>query len=449
MMLSILCISWFLEILLIQSCVALVNRAKYNIFKRENGNFVLVRHGGHALDIPDLETIKELGFDGNNATLISDEQLLLFKRTEKVPSLKHANQWADEKMRVVADRIYAFDPANYWVESHYLIGHGTQLRSYNPSMLRLQNGRILFCWRSTDYDSQVLFGWYHLHNHTITPEPSIKIQNSVVLKGSKSPMQDDGRLIALNNTVIVTFSGVFDKLLIAQMYATGIYNEVTNTIDFAKDSSKMFKFPENQKNWTPFIYKNELHLFHSLNPVFVVKANGPDPSAVDDNNQNLLSVVTVSKLDKVLNLPWDGKLYGEHLRGGTPAIMLRGKLFSVFHTQTSFINGLFTYFMGAITFCPEPPFQIHSISAVPIIKKHLYDGPWDTKKINYVLYPMSAVVEDASEKHIYVSMGYQDKNGYLIKLEVDGLFDHMELVNHCDGGSGGGGEVSGNVSSTV
>lgn len=49
-----------------------------------------------------------------------------------------------------------------------------------------------------------------------------------------------------------------------------------------------------------------------------------------------------------------------------------------FHTRSIIQAGSkrFTYFMGAMTFCPEPPFHVHSMSQYPILETNMYDGPW-------------------------------------------------------------------------
>ncbi len=410
----------------------IVSLKGFNVYMKENGKYIFVRHNQIVHDVPDLETIEELGFDNKSVAKIGNDVVASFKVGSPIHSLKPVTNSPDEKMELRIEKILAYDPAEYWTESHYIAGNDKILRSYNPSISKLHNGKIVYCWRSPTDPSIIYFGWYNMNNHTITPDPRIKIDNSVLYQGQRSPMQEDARIIQLNEkTIFVTYCGVLGGLIVGQMYATGTYDEATNMIDFRRDSSKMFKFPENQKNWTPFIYKNELHLFHSLNPVHVVKSGGPDPS-IDAHNSNIDSVKIVSKLHKEHHLSWDGKLYGEHFRGGTPAVMLRGKLFALFHTQLAFVGKMLTYFMGAITFCPEYPFQIHSVSRVPIVQKKLYEGPWDTGGINYCLYPMGVVIENSTEKHIYVSMGWQDVHAYVIKLEVDGLFASMDIVNHCN-----------------
>ena len=67
--------------------------------------------------------------------------------------------------------------------------------------------------------------------------------------------------------------------------------------------------------------------------------------------------------------------------GGTSTIFVNGIYLSFFHTrQHGPAAGVDHYFMGALTYCPHPPFHIHSMSEFPIvIDPTWYEGPWMNK----------------------------------------------------------------------
>lgn len=44
-----------------------------------------------------------------------------------------------------------------------------------------------------------------------------------------------------------------------------------------------------------------------------------------------------------------------------------------------------TYFMGAATFCPSYPYNIHTMSAHPIVQRSLYEGTAVNHLINIIL----------------------------------------------------------------
>lgn len=299
--------------------------------------------------------------------------------------------------------------------------------------------KVLMCWRSGDDNSVLEMGWFNLGDHVVTKEPKMTV-NPLVIEPDTSTMED-ARVIEINNrTIAVVFSGSFSRFSMLlpnyrgtmQLLAYGTYNDATGLYDFVdskgQSTTRWLKYPENQKNWTPFLYQGELHFFQSINPIHVVKAVKTTTSDTD----KILGVETVVKAESHTTLPWNGKIFGGHIRGGSSIVMIRGVMLSFFHSEIQFtdINPLKSYFMGVVTFCPNPPFNIHSMSAYPILKSGLYEGKWANRYCNYVMFPMGVVV-DEKEEYLYVSIGYQDRYGIVIKMEIEGLFDSLDLVSEC------------------
>jgi hypothetical protein len=88
----------------------------------------------------------------------------------------------------------------------------------------------------------------------------------------------------------------------------------------------------------------------------------------------------------LLPLPWRGE-YGSFLKGGTPAILVDGHYLSFFHTESSHTTAINTYYMGAITFCPQFPYEIHSISECAIMGDDWYEEEWSHSSRDYVVFP--------------------------------------------------------------
>ena len=123
------------------------------------------------------------------------------------------------------------------------------------------------------------------------------------------------------------------------------------------------KYGAHQKSWVMLLFDSELYFFQNINPLRVLKYTG-----VDKNN-------STANLDEIyegeyVNLPWK-KIYGDNLRGGTPAILVNNVYLSFFHSVVRFQEPFtqHTYFMGAISFCPRPPFHVHSTSEHPIVQE--------------------------------------------------------------------------------
>lgn len=304
-----------------------------------------------------------------------------------------------------------------------------------------------------------------MHNHSVVADDRMSVQNRIYYNGRYSSMED-GRVIAVNNhTVAVVYSGKFAKFeqnfkgerYDLQILVYGIYNSDLGYVEFGKHEhtqAQWLKYPGDQKNWVPFVHNSRIYLYQSINPVHIVKVSKHSndssgtssstdsstaiaasiTSAEGDSPNMIATVKTFVKEDVPLSLPWNGTEYGQHIKGGTPAIMVRGVLLSFFHTQLSFVKQWRTYFMGAITYCPHHPFQIHTMSPVPIVMKSLYDGPWANKFCNYVIFPMGIVLDD-DNRHVWLSLGYQDRHGYTVKMSIDGLFESMDLVSNCSASS--------------
>ena len=74
------------------------------------------------------------------------------------------------------------------------------------------------------------------------------------------------------------------------------------------------------------------------------------------------------------------------------------------------------------------------MSRLPIVsEKKLYEGPWLFKKVDYVVYPSGIMFDRLNDSFIWVSMGHQDRDAYLLKFEVDTLLRSLEFVSGCNG----------------
>lgn len=160
-----------------------------------------------------------------------------------------------------------------------------------------------------------------------------------------------------------------------------------------------------EKNWSPFVYKNELYISYSFNPHEVLKV---------DLSTGISSPVYSSKRDI---------LYDKGpIRGGTPSLLLDGYYFGFFHSNlliaSESSNGkeMWHYFMGAYLFEPEPPFRVKYISQKPLIHKEFYT------KDNYgkrVIYPGGFIV--AGDK-ILVAYGKNDREVFIAVIDKEKLF---------------------------
>jgi predicted GH43/DUF377 family glycosyl hydrolase len=195
---------------------------------------------------------------------------------------------------------------------------------------------------------------------------------------------------------------------------------------------------QHQKNWVPFEYNGRLLWLESIYPTNVLEVVNEYNATANDSNHEA-DIKIISKGEHVsgeeadrLHRPWLN-YYGLPLRGSTPAIKVRGVYLGFFHTvlMFQFPYKLKTYFMGAYTFCPEPPFKIHSMSQIPIVLPEWYQGAWLTIHTDYVVFPIGLFLEDGDNEHVWLSMGQQDKDGLVLKLHIDELFQRLVNVTEC------------------
>jgi len=153
-----------------------------------------------------------------------------------------------------------------------------------------------------------------------------------------------------------------------------------------------------EKNWTPFIHNNKLHLIYNINPLEVLEF---DP---DTGMCNLISKQPMREMKK-----W---LWGDFLGGGTPLIRRGNEYVGLFH---SFVNeypgrpNVRSYYAGVYTMSVEPPFRLLRISKkplmIPVPDEHLdLRGPDACWRPNCV-YPCGMIEKNGK---IYVSYGWQD-----------------------------------------
>jgi hypothetical protein len=260
-----------------------------------------------------------------------------------------------------------------------------------------------------------------------------------------------------------------------------------------------------QKNWSPFWHNNSLYHIYSIQPWRIVEvidhttsanvAAGEDKLPADrmqpsndsygSPTSTIAAPIRTIALDTNTNtstllreMGWHAKLFGEP-RGGTPAVLLPGGLhyFSLFHTRIIVKGNVnHSYMMGALVFCARPPFSLYAVSNVPIVDGKWYEGSWASRQLDYVVYPMSVLIQDGtgndtqkhqkhhrrhssrphahaqhfahahthaqapshhgagagaifSNKVLIISMGRQDQFGYIVKLDLLDVLGGMRLVN--------------------
>lgn len=211
-----------------------------------------------------------------------------------------------------------------------------------------------------------------------------------------------------------------------------------------------------EKNWTPFDYRDQLYFLSSVWPFQVVHVD-VNTSASWSGQARTISTFPLD-YPSCYQWPWS---IGKDLifRGGTQAVPISSTTFlSIFHSFSSVSpqddNGAMkTYTMGAFTFeavdgnssngssgsaaAPpvgeegssptHPSFRLTAISRSPISHNSWYSGPWVHNPnafgmFDYVVFPMSIMVEGGD---VLIVFGRQDQTTWISRLALGELLGSL------------------------
>lgn len=432
---------------------------RYIVVKSMAGKILLLTFFDDGLrEIPDVETMYEFGYASfENLTILHAGLESMFKKKTPLMSLKYLEypkMSPDDIVRNKIQRIMAIQPPSFITSYIHL------KNVLNPAIISFHN-RTFLSWKTgwgenmytdcnSDLSSDLRFGFLpnDFKSRTkMTSEDFIKVN----LSEKSFPIfknyacKEDPRLIFLDDNtgrnhdkspvralaiLYATFIGGNSRVgTFKQNVIIGTINDTTNTVDVTENYMYDIQGQNrNQKNWMPFVHDQRLLLIQSIRPYQVV-----EPTGNINTDTNVRPVKFVSNFEEY-SIPWKGE-FGYPPRGGTPAIFINGLYLSFFHSVSMFQDqyNLRTYFMGAMTICPHHPYALHSMSMYPIANHSaFYDGAWTSSKIDYVIFPTGVAVDNEDPNYLWVSAGWQDRDSYLLKLEIDGLMRTLEVVNVCN-----------------
>ncbi|MBI2743547.1 MAG: hypothetical protein HYX48_06490 [Chlamydiales bacterium] len=159
-----------------------------------------------------------------------------------------------------------------------------------------------------------------------------------------------------------------------------------------------------QKNWTPFEWNKTLLFSYMINPHEIIYPN-------------LKSGECYRIYETEAPITWE---FGT-LRGSTPAMLVDGEYLAFFHSgilahsDVSWGEECWHYFMGAYTFSASPPFGLTQITTLPIVGKDFYTKSNHLKR---VIFPGGFVT---SGSHIHVAYGKDDCEMWIATLDKEAL----------------------------
>lgn len=238
-----------------------------------------------------------------------------------------------------------------------------------------------------------------------------------------SPSAEDPRLISVNGTAYVIYNAAVytGPRPGRRMYVARLKMPTEQGESFGLDAAKeiLLAHPGRgrrvEKNWTPFVYRDHLHLIYETNPPSVYRL---DESTLDDSGAWAVAHF-VSQSTETVDFSFGS------MRGGTPAVFDAelNQYISFFHSAQDANFGIGRqryYFMGAYTFDKEPPFAIRSLTQDPILIPEPNDAPVGSSRI---VYPQG-LVDDGN--NFVVSYGRNDNSIFLLTFDKRGIYARLK-----------------------
>lgn len=164
--------------------------------------------------------------------------------------------------------------------------------------------------------------------------------------------------------------------------------------------------PKNyEKSWLWFLNNGKLCLLYKAKP-WVVAEFGETWEDVEVHHN-------------AKGLTWR---FGE-IRNGTPPVLVDGLFYSFFHSSLPWKGNYRRYYMGALTFEPEPPYKIVGLTPEPLLAGSQNDI-WQLRKPPCV-FPCGAILR--SGKWL-VTLGVNDLKAGWVELEHASLIEHIKPV---------------------
>ena len=393
----------------------------------QEGKIFLVNRG-EAREILDNVTVETMGYKVNELSKISPALLSQFRKGPPLSEIKFADHSPDEIMRVEL-------ALNRALQKQLILEYFDLGDTENPSVVKFHDRWLMtssWSWGTVEghaADGKVRYKWMNSSKYPIYSEEdylgvtmgtSEFLENESEggdLKGvdARVLLRGPNRLhVAFNNNHPPLNVMAFAEIVLDELSGKLKLDYFCNWIGYNQNSV--------EKNWGPFVYNHTVLYIQRMEPFHVVHVNkgGTDHCAHAES----------FSLSKEWSAPW---WHWGSLRGGTNAILV-GDVYLAFFHSSRMLEGNFmkTYFMGAFTFSSKPPFHVVSLAQVPIMDKKLYTGPWaqfQNRRIDYVAFPTTYFID---EDEIFLSIGHQDRTGFVLRMKIDEVMASMIPVEYND-----------------
>jgi hypothetical protein len=168
-----------------------------------------------------------------------------------------------------------------------------------------------------------------------------------------------------------------------------------------------FKKQRREKNWSPFVFNNKLHVLYG--PGKVVEYTGDTPTRV------------------YLSAPPKVGTSKEEIRGGTQLVQHKEYLYTIFHIRDT-LPKVVVYWTGLMELDATPPFAARRWSRSALWKPHLVDDtmvpPKPFTSDMQVTFPTHLEID--SDGNVLVLAGYHDVTDQVIRFNLNNVLQFIE-----------------------
>lgn len=278
---------------------------------------------------------------------------------------------------------------------------------YNPAVIESNHGLELIFRYDSVYDKTT--NKYHTGLYQVQLNEDLDVASSVTKINTGSLSSEDPRLFTCQNKQFLLYNDLSYSSTPRSrlMYLSSLESEIKNPIKLDLGMSLV------EKNWTPFIYNDELHFVYKIFPHKIITTS-------DLSNPKLEFIKSYLEEQN-----YDFWKWGEP-RGGTPAIEYKGQFLSFFHSSFK-ENEKIIYVFGAYTFENKPPFKITGISPYPILFKEAYSSAIinTADRNKRVLFP-TGLVKDKQSDDLLVFCGENDAAIRVLRIDGTKLLESLK-----------------------
>lgn len=231
----------------------------------------------------------------------------------------------------------------------------------------------------------------------------------------------DVRLFNADKKTYMVYSDKVSSSKRDMFIADVIFNKDELQIDKVRALKYLQGGYKDEKNWTPFVYKNDIYFIYKTHP-FIILHWAPETNEITEAFEHKESFEEQWGLGEI--------------HGGTPAIYVKDldAYLTFFHSSVPYREQsqsnakvhsalLRIYYVGAFIFQAEPPFKLLAYTQMPLSSKDFYKE----RDVNHhIIFPCGLIEE---EDRFLISAGINQIKTEVFSVQKKDLYKQFKYLN--------------------